>query len=95
MSNPDLEIEVIGNEIATANPVVSSTLELEVNLQSVSLTGTVTGVPEVVEITFPGPVMLPDGTAVKNEGNAPGIIVLEAADPVPGGLPVGTIILRK
>jgi hypothetical protein len=32
---------------------------------------------------------------VKNEGNAPGLMVLEAADPVPPGTPAGTVILRK
>lgn len=96
MPNPDLEIEILGNETAEATLVVSSTLELEVNVQAVALTGTVPGEPELVEITLPGPLMVHDGQAVQNEHNAPGLAVLEAADdPALLGIPAGTVILRK
>lgn len=91
---PDLEIEVIGNETAEAVLVVDSNLDLEVHLDSVAAVGSVPA-PETVEVTFPGPLMIHDATAVKNEGNVPGIILLEAADPIPGGTPVGTVVLRK
>jgi hypothetical protein len=47
----------------------------------------------------PAVVIEVDGTsdpnAVKNIGGAPGLLVLEAADPVPSGIPVGTVILRR
>jgi hypothetical protein len=95
MSTPDLEIEVLGNEIASATTLVTSTLDLEIELQGVSLTGTVTGVPEVVEVTFPGPVFAENSGSVQNRGGATGLMVLGTGDPVPGGTPVGTIILRQ
>jgi hypothetical protein len=88
------EVEVVTNETATAISVPASGLELEVHLDNVSLTGTIP-VIENVEVTILGTVQVPGGPVVYNEGNAPGIIVLEQADPIPGGLPTGTIVMRK
>lgn len=90
----DMAVEFIGNESATATVSATSSTELEVDLDSVAANGTIPDVASV-EIIIPGIVLLPDGTAVKNVGNAPGLLVLEAADPVPAGTPVGTVILRK
>lgn len=88
------EVEIVTGETATATTVPASGLELEVHLDNVAVTGTIP-VIENVEVTILGTVQVPGGPVVYNEGNAPGLMVLEALDPVPGGTPVGTIILRK
>lgn len=90
----DLEIEVIGNETAVATTVASSSLELEINIDSAVVVGSIPE-PEVVEVSLTNPPILPDPNAVKNAGNAPALMVLNAADPVPPGTPAGTVILRK
>jgi hypothetical protein len=88
------EVEVVTGEVATAVSVPASGLELEVQLDNVAKTGAVEDVT-VVEVTLLGPVQVPDGSVVYNEGNAPGLMVLDIAEPVPPGTPAGTVILRK
>lgn len=67
-------------------------LEIEIALDDTTGAGTVSEI-EVAEVNLPPTVAL-DGM-VKNAGNAPALMVLEAADPVPPGTPAGTVILRK
>lgn len=88
------EVEVITGETATATSVPSSGLELEVHLENVSTVGAIP-VPETVEVTIIGTVQVPDGPVVYNEGNAPGLMVLDTGAPIPPGTPAGTVILRK
>lgn len=88
------EVEVVTNEAAVATVVPASSLELQVNLESVSVTGAIPNV-EVVEVTMLGTVQTPNGSVVYNYGNAPGLLVLNVGDAVPGGTPSGTVILRK
>lgn len=87
------EVEVVTGETATVTPVAASGLEVEVHLESVSVTGSIP-VPETVEVTILGTVQVPDGPVVYNEGGVPGIMKLGLADPVPPGTPAGTVILR-
>jgi len=89
----DLTIEIVGNETATTSTVVTSNTDVEVELASVSISGTVADA-ESVEVTIGGPVVR-DGTTVMNAGNAPALMVLNVGDPIPAGTPVGTVILRK
>jgi len=88
------EVEVVTNEVATAISVPASGLELEVQLENVAVTGAIEDVT-VVEVTILGTVQVPGGPVVYNEGNAPGLMVLGPADPIPPGTPTGTVILRS
>lgn len=88
------EVEVVTGEAATVTSVPASSLEVEVHIESVATVGTIP-VLETVEVIMPGPARIPDGSYVLNEGNAPGLMVLGPADPIPGGTPAGTIILRS
>lgn len=94
MAFPDLAIEVSGNEIASATLVTTSTLELEVHLDNAVATGAVPAT-ETVEVTLPGPLLVPDPSAVKNAGNVPALILLGPSDPIPAGTPSGTVVLRS
>ena len=89
----DMEVEFAGNETATATVSATSSTEVEVDLDNVNVVGSIVEI-SAVEVIIPGPSLVPDGTAVKNIGNAPGLLVLAAAAPVPGGTPAGTVILR-
>lgn len=91
---PDFDVEVTGNETASITLESTGTLDVEVELQNVLYTGSVLEV-DVIEVSYPGPVIVADPTAVRNRGNVPGIILLEAAEVVPGGTPAGTVVLRK
>lgn len=88
------EVEVVTGEAATVIAVPASSLEVEVHIESVATVGSIP-VIETVEVIMPGPARIPDGNYVLNQGNAPGLMVLEALDPVPPGTPAGTVILRK
>ena len=90
---PDLEIEVATNEFAEVVLSTNPLVDLEVSIDSVVLVG---GIPdnETVEVTIAGPVMIGPG-AVQDYGSAPGLIVLNPGQSVPGGTPSGTIVLRK
>jgi hypothetical protein len=89
----DLEIEVIGNEVASATVSTTSSLDLTIELSTASTTGAAVST-EVVEVTFPGPTVIGPGM-IENRGNTPGIMTLDAGAPVPAGTPAGTVILRK
>jgi len=90
---PDFEIEVVGNETATATLAENSNLDLEITIGSTSMVASIPSPEAEVHIT-PEPYFGGDPTAVKNRGNAPGLMVLDMASPVPPGTPAGTVILR-
>jgi hypothetical protein len=89
----ELEVEVLANEEAVATVVVGSALDVEVDISNANANTTLVTEVEVAEVQLPNSISFED--TVKNEGNAPGLMVLEAADPVPPGTPAGTVILRK
>lgn len=89
---PDLEIEVLKpGDIGST--VLSGTTSIEVTLSSVLSTNNIVSEIEVHEVSLPDELNL-DGMVV-NAGNAPALMVLNVGDPVPVGIPVGTVILRK
>lgn len=79
----DLEIEVAAGDTASVILSTSGTYDVEVELQSVTLTGQLTNT-EVVEVDFPGPVVIKDSA----------ILPLPVGDPVPPDTAVGTVIVR-
>lgn len=87
------EVEVVTGESAVAILVPASSLELEVHLDSKTLVGAVEDLVNI-EVTLPGVLTVPNGSVVYNVGNAPGLLVLSGAAPVPPGTPAGTVILR-
>jgi hypothetical protein len=71
-----------------------ASLEVEIAIDGdIAGSGSVTEIELAPDVSMPSSVSL-DGMVV-NVGNAPGLLVLEASDPVPPGTPVGTVILRK
>ena len=92
---PSVEVvEFYGGESATATDLGTSSLQLEVALESVTLVGGIDA-PVSVEITMPGPVKITDNNAVENRGGVTGLILLGTSDPIPAGLPAGTVVLRS
>lgn len=90
---PELDVLVIVfDEEITATVDLDGSMGVEVDLGSPTTTGSITDV-EFVEVTIPDKIQFED--TVKNEGNVAGLMLLEAAEPVPPGTPVGTVILRK
>jgi hypothetical protein len=90
---PDLEIEIITNEEVVIDVDTVGTLDLELEIGNYDVSDTLVTEVEVVEVTLPDRLDLTD--QVNNEGDVPGFILLDAAEPVPGGTPVGTIVLRR
>ena len=92
---PNVEtVEFVGGSTATITASATSTLDLEVNIESVVSIGAIPP-PEAIEVTLLGTLKVPDGGVVYNRGGVTGLIVLAAADPIPAGLPAGTVVLRS
>ena len=90
---PDLDVTIVlFDENVVGNVMEAGPLEVEIDLGAVASTGTITDV-EVVEVQLPTKIAFEN--TVKNAGNAPALMVLEAAAQVPPGTPAGTVILRK
>lgn len=90
---PDLEIDwILFDEDITVTEIEADGLGLEIDFTPTAGTGDITDI-EMVEVIIPEKFQF-EGT-VKNEGNVAGLMLLEAAAPVPPGTPVGTVILRK
>lgn len=90
---PDLEIEIITNEEVVLDVDTAGTLDLELEIGNYNVSDTLVTEVEVVEVTIPERLDLTD--QVNNEGDVPGFILLDAAEAVPPGTPVGTIVLRR
>lgn len=89
----DLEIDwVLFDEEITVTEIPADGLGLEIDFSPTAGSGEMLQI-EMVEVTLPDKIQFED--TVKNFGNAAGLMVLEATDPVPPGTPVGTVILRK
>jgi len=90
---PDLEVDIIIFDDEIVGEVIDAgPLKVEVDIGSVHSEGTVTDI-EVAEVQLPSKIAFED--TVRNAGNAPALMVLTAAAPVPPGTPAGTVILRK
>lgn len=90
---PDLEIDfILFDEDIVVTDIPADGIGLEIDLTPVGVTGEVTDI-EMIDVVIPEKFQFED--TVKNEGGAAGLMVLEAAEPVPPGTPVGTVILRK
>lgn len=90
---PDLDVDiVVFDENIVVTEIDAPGISVEVDLGTYHGSGALTEI-EVVEVQLPTKIAFED--TVRNAGNAPALMVLEASSPVPPGTPAGTVILRK